>query len=410
MASPGEAVDAMVARAGAVATERVAIDRCVGRMLAEPILAERDSPAADVSAMDGYAVRRAELAGCVEGSCAMPVGFEVETGSSPAALPAGVAARVFTGGVIPQGADTVIRREDVRESEDSIVLDRLETLPDKGTYIRRRGENLARGARVVEAGRDLGPTQIAAARSVSLASEVVVHKKVRVAILVTGNEVQAAEPRPYGEADARVWDSNGPGLASLVGAVGWAEPVWIDRVGDSEAQTRAAIERGVRDADVLVTTGGVSMGDHDVVPRTLVGLGGEAVYHHLSMRPGKPNLGAIMPDATPVVSLPGNPVSAMVGGVVLLGPVLRRLAGCPEVAFRPRVSVRLREGAGPDRPLSLWRYLPAVIDRQGRAIPVEQRGSGDAPALGRSEGLIEVPPGEEADASRRPWLRWTLGI
>ncbi|MEO1236259.1 MAG: molybdopterin molybdotransferase MoeA [Planctomycetota bacterium] len=408
MCPPHDAAAALCERVAVVGTEVVPLAAAAGRVLAERVAADRDSPAADVSAMDGYAVRVADWNGLAGGE-RRAVAFEVETGASPPALPEGAVARVFTGGVVPAGAEAVAKREDVVETPGFAAPRSSVESVTTGQHIRRRGENAAAGDTLLEPGSVLTAPAIAASASAGRA-ELTVHRRVRVAVLVTGNELDGpAVDEAIGE--ARVRDSNGPALAALLGGPAWIERVEVAHVGDDPAATRDAIARLVEGCDVLVTTGGVSMGDHDRVPGALLELGAEVVYHHLSMRPGKPNLGAYFPGeirGAAAVCLPGNPVSVLAGGVVLAGPVLRRAAGWLGEVNRPAVEV-----VGSAKPIPLTRFLLARLDGAGRAVLLDHRGSGDVAAVGRSAGLVELPAGVDHEAAehrgkRWPWWTWSV--
>lgn len=367
LADPLAAVSAMTERLDPVGVEPVALGGGVGRVLAEPAVAERDSPAADVSAMDGYAVRAEAVGSAIDqaGEAVLPVAFEVETGHEPPALPEGVAARVFTGGVVPRGADAVVRREFVREGGDEVgfAADALADLKP-GLNIRRRGENAAAGQTLLEPGVRITPAAVAtlAANGRGVVS---VFRKVRVGVAVSGNEVVATGRA--GVDVAAVRDANGPSLRALIEATGWAECVEVVPLPDDLEATRRGLEDLAARCDALVTTGGVSMGDHDVLPDAIAALGAEVVYHHLAMRPGKPNLGAVLPGGVAVVALPGNPVSVLVGAAVLAGPVLRRRAGFAAEPSRVRLAVH----AGPvlARPMKFRQYVPAALTEAGGLRP-----------------------------------------
>ncbi|MEM9882125.1 MAG: molybdopterin molybdotransferase MoeA [Planctomycetota bacterium] len=400
MATPHAAAALWRDRLTPVTTETLPVDHAVGRVLAEDVTSDRDSPAADVSAMDGYALRLGDLT--PGGS--LPVAFAVQTGVTPPPLPAGAAARLFTGGVVPGGAETVVKREDVDESVPGTFTLRPDaTPPDAGQHIRRRGENATRGDVLLRRGSPITPAAVVTLAAVGCSTPAV-HRRVRVAVLVTGNEVRAASG---GVDDAEVRDCNGPGLAGLLRDAAWCDVVIVDRVIDDPGVTQEAFAAAAERADVILSTGGVSMGDHDHVPAAALALGAEVLYHQLSMRPGKPNFGAVLPDGTAVVALPGNPVSALVGTVVLGGPALRQRGGWAEEPRRQRVVVDTQTPPTPAT-LGLWRYLPAAVTAGGRAAPLANRGSGDVAALGPSHGLLELPPDTPIDAGDAawPWLGW----
>lgn len=407
MSSPAEAIAAMRDRLAPVGVERLTVERVAGRVLAEAVHADRDSPAADVSAMDGYAVRIGELQAAADHAAELPVAFEVQTGRTPEPLPIGHAARVFTGGVVPAGTEAVLRREDTRELASSIAWHGA-TPPRHGAHIRRRGENAAVGDVLVKAGRRVGPAEVSAILSTGVEA-CTVHRLLRVAIIVTGNEIDRARDSTTTSIDtARLRDSNGPTLAALLSTPGWCDVEPVKHVDDDIDATVNAIEHAAERADAVITTGGVSMGDHDCVPEALFRLGATIVYHHLSMRPGKPNLGAVLPGSVPVIALPGNPVSVAVGSVVLAGPVLRHLAGVVMRPDRPRVHTTADESAGGLKVLQLWHYPLMTLGDSGAATPVQSRGSGDIAALARSDGFVELPPRESIDGNHCSWLTWAI--
>ncbi|MEM7577511.1 MAG: molybdopterin molybdotransferase MoeA [Planctomycetota bacterium] len=407
MVDPHAAVAAMLSRVLPVRIERVLLGGACGRVLAEDVVAERDSPAADVSAMDGYAVRADSVRGMIErgGDAALPVAFEVVTGDMPGVLPEAAAARVFTGGVVPTGADAVVPRELVSEAEHGVTLG-PEALPalGLGRHVRPRGENAKAGQTLLGSGVRVTPAAVATLAANGL-SKVGVFAKVRVGIAVSGNEVR-------GVGDVRVEsgavrDANGPTLRALVADSGWCTVVEVVALPDDLSVTTRALGALAARCDLVLTTGGVSMGDHDVVPDAVLALGGAGVYHHLSMRPGKPNFGAVLPGGVPVIALPGNPVSALVGAVVLAGPVLRRCAGYGREPV-PRW-LEVDAGPVPNRPATFRQYVPATVTDAGGLRPLPHRGSGDVAAIGIAAGVFEVPPGQAAfDETRRRWHPWTL--
>ncbi len=394
--SPGDALQRLLDRVAPVETEPIDARDALGRVLAEPVRADRDSPACDVSAMDGYAVRMGDLEATEP--VALPVVGEVETGALPEKMPTEGAVRIFTGGAVPLGADAVIKREDTDEQPDRIVLEHP-TAVRAGQHIRRRGENARSGDPVLPAGSVMTPAHLATLATFG-ATQLTVTREVRVGVITTGNEVTAgANP---GEGEVR--DANGPALAGLVHGTPWCRLVHHSVVSDNLEDTEAAIRLALSECDVVLTTGGVSKGDHDYVPEAVRRAGCEAIYHGLTMRPGKPNLGAIGSDGQLLFGLPGNPVSAMVGAVVLAGPVLRKCSGRTEDAWLDSDQVEVT--AGDAQTLGLWWYRLATRSGSG-AQAIAQRGSGDAAALGRSDGLFEVPPGAVSSDAPRRWLGWS---
>ena len=368
-----------------------------GRVLAEDVCADRESPAFDHSAMDGYAVR---VEGLVAG---LEVAGESRIGEEPPRLEgSGRAVRIATGAGIPEGADAVIRREDVVEIGEPVArveiaagaLSRVRV----GDNIRRRGENAARGVVVVSRGTLIGAATVGTLAAVGCV-RVAVCARVKVGIITTGDELVDAgrEPRVY-----EVRNSNGPGLAGMLGGHAW---VCVERVvhvrdeGDGlEREVRGALEG----CDVVVMTGGVSMGHRDPVRGVVERVGAEVVFHGLPQRPGKPMLGAVVERgvmgarAVAVFGLPGNPVSAMVTARRIVVPVMAARAGMAGV--REPVVAEIANGDG--KSLELWWHRLARVGVDGRVELVDTRGSGDIVSCGRAEGFVEMAPGDAGTRAR----------
>jgi molybdopterin molybdotransferase len=391
-ASPGEAVQAMLERLAPVSTERINLHSAAGRILAEPLVADRPSPAADVSAMDGYAVRLADLA-----AGTLPVAGEIRIGQEPPALHPGTALRIVTGAPVPASADAVIRREDVEEAPDASwgrirISPARSMLLSQGANIRRRGENAPQGAGILEPGVEINPATSAALSAFGCAAPLV-HRRVRIAILTTGDEVlpASASPTPW-----QLRDSNGPSLLALLARQPWAEALPLAHTIDDADQIAATISSLLEQADALLMTGGVSMGTRDFIPATLARLGARTLFHGLPQRPGRPALGALSTKGQPILGLPGNPVSVLVTARRLALSILRRLAGIAHA----EPPARLVEIAGPlPSPIGLWWHHPATLIGDGRAELLALKGSGDVAAVARSHGFVELPPkamGEQA--------------
>lgn len=296
--------------------EIVPLAEAWGRVTAVPVLARLPQPPHDVSAMDGYALRAA--AGGVGAS--LPV-----VGSAPAGhpwqgtLPSDAALRLFTGSVMPAGADCVVLQENVQRDGDTI---RLTEAAQAGRHIRRAGQDFAGADLLIAAGQRLG------ARQVGLAAAgnhpwLTVHRRPRVAILATGDEVALpGEPIPAGG----IVSSNAHALAALVRACGGTAIV-LPVAGDDHAALSAGAG-AARDCDLLVTTGGASVGDHDLVREVLQEQGMALDFWKIAMRPGKPLLHGHM-HGLPVIGLPGNPVSALVTAILFVIPAIERLSGLP---------------------------------------------------------------------------------
>ena len=405
MVSPAEAAAALCARLSPVGTEAIGPSALAGRVLAAAATADRDSPPATVSAMDGYALRAADQP--VDGGW-LPVAGEVRIGEAPPALPPGAAVRVFTGGAVPAAADAVVPREHLHEeaADDRDRTGRVRWREDAppsrvGRHVRHRGENARAGDAVLPAGVQATPAAVSALAAFGATPPV--FRRVRVAVRVTGDELHDAATPADALPPFAIRDGNGPAISAFLAGLPWVETVSVERVPDSAAATADAVRSGLAEADAVILSGGVSMGDHDHVPAASVAAGCTAVYHRLAMRPGKPNFGAVGPAGQAVLGLPGNPVSVLAGLAVLALPVLRRLAGFT-VSQPPRPSVAVAVAGSNPATLPMWAYRPAVLDADGRAHAVDHRGSGDTAGPAGMHGFFEVPPGERADAAPRRWF------
>ena len=358
------------------AAERMDARAAIGRVLAAPIVADRPSPPHDVSAMDGYAFRADDA---VPGDW-IPVAAEARMGQPPPDCPAGAALRVSTGANLPSGVDLVIRREDTDEEAERVrIHEGVAVTP--GLAIRRAGENIAAGATVTGPGVRLTPG-VAAAAATFGAHEVSVQRRVRVAVLVTGDEF-ARHPRMW-----QIRESNGACIAAWIAARPHLELLRVAPIRDTLAATTTAMTAATEHADLVITTGGVSMGDRDFVRPAAEAAGYRVAYHRIAMRPGKPNLGAWHPSGTVLLGLPGNPMSVLAGLARFVGPVGDAMAGLPTP--RPtRVPVAASD-AWPPKPIGLWQYVPARFDGAA-ATPILHRGSGDLAAVANTAVFLEVP-------------------
>lgn len=380
----------------AVAVETVPLTQARGRVVASPLRADRDSPALDVSAMDGYAVRLADA----RARGRLHVANHARIGQPPVTLPPGAAAGIVTGAPIPLGAEAVLPRESVIENGASIDLPG-DTVVHAGQYIRRRGDNAVAGAIVIEAGVALHAAALGACATFGLVN-VPVHRRVRVALVITGDEVRHAgdAPGPW-----QLRDSNGPALAAMLDAVPWIELAGAAHAPDDLDATVEAIASAAAVADVVLMTGGVSMGDRDFGPRALARIDARTVFHGLPIRPGKPMLGAIRGDGKAILGLPGNPVSVLVTARRFASIVLRRLAGFAQ-PDAPASCVTMEAVETPHP--SLWLYRPVRLLSTGMASMLPTQGSGDVAAAGGSDGVVELAPhaaGERA-LPFYPWDAW----
>ncbi|TWT67221.1 molybdopterin molybdotransferase MoeA [Allorhodopirellula solitaria] len=376
----------------------------LGRVLAEPIRSDRDHPAADVSAMDGYAValpdrdRTSELDREEE----VTVTAESIPGSPPPAFSATGVIRIFTGGIVPAGCDRVIQREHSIENAASTAHP-LGTIRWRaaasgnpaGANIRRQGENLAAGAEALPAGVVIGAPQIAAMASFGVASTSV-HRQVRVAIITTGDELSGDVTAPGQALPAwKIRNSNAPAIGGLLTSRRFVDAPTLLHADDDPERLQQTLTAAIDAHDIVLLTGGVSMGDHDYVPQVVDQIGAETVFHKLPLRPGKPILGAVHTDratskSTPIIGLPGNPVSATMGAVRFGLPLIDKLAGLSRWQYHPTHVVL--DQVGPKTLPLVW--LRAVrLTQSGQAELVIGKGSGDLVSLAASDGFIEMPPG-----------------
>jgi molybdopterin molybdotransferase len=394
--TPEGAVLALAGKLRTVETETMELQFAAGRVLGADLVADRPSPASDVSAMDGYAVRVADL-----GAGELSVRGEVRIGHEPPAMPEGAALRIVTGAPVPGGAQAVVKREDVKEGKGQIKIERgVAANIRAGENIRRRGENLGEGELVVPAGTLITPA-VAGAMAAFGGTKVKVRRRVRVGIIVTGDELVEPGQRPSAW---QLRDSNGAALGALLSLHPWIEGGRRVRVGDEPKLLRAAIDDLLGSIDALILTGGVSMGTRDYVPTVLKEVGAEVLFHKLPQRPGKPVLGAVLgkgSEARPILALPGNPVSVMVTARRMAVAVLSRMAGLETQA--PMAAV-LDDADG--KTLDLWWHRLVRVSGPGRVVLAEGRGSGDVVAAARSDGFIEVPPGQTGEGPW-PFYRWS---
>ncbi len=306
------AVEAVLARARPLGSERVALADATGRVLAETVRAEVDLPPFPASAMDGYAVRAAEAPGT------FPIVFRIAAGlPAPTPLATGEAMAIATGGAVPEGADAVVPIEVVREEGNTLVVPGA---VEPGANVRPRGGDIAQGAEVVPEGLRLGAAQIGAIGAAGL-GEVTCVQRPRVAIVTTGSEL-----RPPGSqlGPGEIYESNGAMLAAQLEAAG-AELQTPTVAADDDDAHREAIESGL-ELDVLVTSGGVSVGPHDLVRRIEGELGVEEVFWGVAVKPGKPVSFGVR-GKTLVFGLPGNPVSSLVACTLFVVPAIEALQG-----------------------------------------------------------------------------------
>jgi molybdopterin molybdotransferase len=392
--SPKEALKTVLRLARPLRAVTIPLAEAQGFRLAVDIVADRDLPPTDRSAVDGFAMRTADLAAF---SSRLRLAGEVAAGDAGRRrLAEGSCVRVFTGAVIPRGADAVAWQEDA--TGDGAFVTFRAAVP-VGANIRRRGEEAKKGGLVLANGTRLSAARVGVCASVGKAT-VRVTGKPGVAVLSTGGELREAGRR-VGPHQLR--DSNGPALCAALAAAGYAKAKQR-LVPDSANAIFAAIRAALVRHEVVLVTGGVSVGKYDFVPRAVERLGATVRFHGVAMKPGKPQLYATAGRGRHIFCLPGNPLSALVGFHEFVLPLLGRLAGCPPEECARRLVLPL---AAPVRPARSGRseYLLAALvwgagsapGGEGRGLSVralESRGSADLVAGAAGDGVLAVPPAE----------------
>jgi len=382
--TPAEALARILASIADVAPlspERVPLAQAVGRVLAEDLRAPRALPPFAASTMDGYALRAADAG---RPGASLPVSMEVAAGH-PARrpLPRGTCARIFTGAPLPRGADTVEMQEEVDRTGEVAVFRRPAQV---GRFVRPVGDDVARGAVALAAGALLDPGAIGLCASLGR-GQVAVHRRPRVAILPTGDEIVPLGTRP---GPGQIIESNSHALAAAVAEAGGV-PTILPAVVDEAVPLRRAI-RKARGFDVLVTCGGVSVGDRDLVKAALADAGARLDFWKVAARPGKP-LAFGRRGRTVVFGLPGNPASALVAFELYARPALRALAGLSGIG---RTIIRGRLAEAMEKPAGLTVYLRVRAEATGDGLvfsPLRTQASGNLTSTTGHQALAVLPPG-----------------
>src|SRR5438067_3810806 len=388
MISVEEALTRLLAPLEALPAEQISVADSVGRVLAEDVAARRTQPPFAVSAMDGYAVRAADV---VQVPAKLRIVAEIPAGAGyGGTIGAGEAARIFTGAPLPAGADAIVIQEDTERDGDRVEV--REGAP-KGRYVRRAGLDFAEGDVLLEAGRRLTAWDIGLAAAMNR-PWLFVHRRPRIGILSTGDEI-VMPGDPIGP--HQIVSSNSLALAAFVAACGGI-PVSVGNAPDDPAALRqvAAATRGV---DLLVTTGGASVGEHDLVRDALGADGLELDFWQIAMRPGKPLMVGRY-RGTPMVGLPGNPVSTLVCALLFLRPALNRLSGAvspEEAAPTARLGTALPKN---DRRQDYLRSrLARAADGALEVFPFEVQDSSMMRLLSEADCLVVRPPHAPAIAA-----------
>jgi molybdenum cofactor synthesis domain-containing protein len=389
MISVAEAIQVVRQRTPALSTERVALDDALGRVLAEDVVADTDLPPFDRAQMDGYAVRAQDVK---EAPVRLRIAGESAAGKGwHHQLEEGQAVRIMTGAPVPAGADSVQQVEVTHELKDGTVVELLESV-ETGKSIVRRGSEITAGEVVLRAGTTINAAMLAVLAAFGYA-QVEVFRKPRVGVLATGSELVAVDQKPGQD---QIRDSNNYSIsayAELAGAVVERLPL----TGDETSLLKIQLAEAAKRCDVIVTSGGVSMGVYDVTKAALKELDAELFFERVALRPGKPTVFARLPNGTLVFGLPGNPVSVSVTFNLFARTALLAMQGAAEPALKRETAVLARTVKGTtDRE----NYLPAQLttndDGELVAFPLKWGGSSDFVAFALTTALMIVPANVKA--------------
>ncbi|MGD9786477.1 MAG: gephyrin-like molybdotransferase Glp [Sulfuricellaceae bacterium] len=387
MMTADEALAWLLARAKAVeGTEEVAVEEALGRVLAENVAATVSAPPLDNSAMDGYAVRLADLD--PEGETTLPVSQRIPAGHVGQPLAQGTAARIFTGAPVPPGADAVVMQEHCTEADGRVTVQRV---PKVGANVRRAGEDFAAGATVLLAGTRLGPQHQGLAAAAGHA-RLKVARRLKVAAFFTGDEiVMPGEPLKPGQ----IYNSNRFTLRGLLQGLG-CEVVDLGIVPDRFDATVDVLRQGARQADAVITSGGVSVGEEDHVKAAVESIGKLTMWK-VAMKPGKPLAFGEL-DGAFFLGLPGNPVSAFVTFCLFVRPFLLRCQGVQQVA---PAAYTLPAAFEWKKPGDRREFARARLDIGEDGAPVAtlypNQSSGALSSVAWANGLVELPEGKTVE-------------
>jgi molybdopterin molybdotransferase len=361
--------------------EEETLVQAAGRVLAEDVRSAQAVPPFDNSAMDGYALRASDG----HSGARLPVRGVFPAGGEPGRLEEGCAARIFTGGPLPDGADCVVMQEDCQLEDGRL---RIGSAPQPGQHLRRRGEDIAEDTVILRRGRRLRPQDIGLLASVGRA-RVPVYRRLEVALLVTGDEVR--EPGSGPLAPGQIYDSSGVLLSALLQrcGVGVQPPLHL---ADSPAQIESALGEAAGRADVILSTGGVSEGEADHVRAAVERLGQLSLWRG-AIKPGKPLAFGHVAD-TPFLGLPGNPASVFVTFALLARPFLMHCQGCREAELPP-LPVRAAFATPPGTREEYLRVSLRSTDGIIEALPSGNQSSGALSALSAAQALAVLAPGRE---------------
>jgi len=389
MLSADQLLDALLQRAhGVTETEAVAVTEALGRVLAAPQTSAITVPPLDNSAMDGYAVRVADI---VVAGVRLPVSQRILAGAVGQPLQPGTAARIFTGAPVPPGADAVMMQEYCEAKGDDVVIN---AMPHPGENIRRAGEDIRSGSQILAAGTRIGAAEMGLAASVGLA-ELPVFRKLKVACFFTGDElVTPGTPLQPGQ----IYNSNRYTLSGLVNGLG-CELIDLGIVPDTLEATEAELARASQEADVVITSGGVSVGEADYVKAAVEKLGRVEMWK-VAMKPGKPLVYGRVSNAD-FIGLPGNPVSAFVTFCLFVRPFLLKRMGAANVLYR---AFAVQADFAWRKPGTRREFLRAQLQPDGRLTLFPNQSSGVLTSCAWADGLVDLGVGQTVQPG--DWVRF----
>ncbi|VVE70934.1 molybdenum cofactor biosynthesis protein MoaA [Pandoraea anapnoica] len=391
MLSTQEALDAVLAAARPL-DERETVDTLAanGRVLAADVVATLDVPPMDTSAMDGYAVRTADL---TDDATVLPVSQRIPAGHAPEPLASGTAARIFTGAPVPPGADAVVMQEQCEAGEDGTVV--IRHTPEAGEFVNRQGADIRRDSVVLAAGTRLRAQSLGLAASVGIA-KLQVARRLRVAVFFTGDELtMPGEPLRAGS----IYNSNRFVLRSLLENLG-CEMTDYGIVPDNLAATRAILRDAARGNDLIITSGGVSVGEEDHV-KPAVEAEGRLNLWQIALKPGKPlaygEVNRLSGGAAHFIGLPGNPVSSFVTFLLFVRPFILRLQGVTDVTPR---RIAMRADFTQKKADRRNEFVRARLNDQGGLDAFPNQSSAVLTSTVWGDGLIDNPPGHRIEAGQ----------
>ena len=356
-------------------TETVLLQDALGRVLAEPVHSDVNVPPHDNSAMDGYAVRAADVAAAGK---SLPVSQRIAAGQTGSPLAQGTAARIFTGAPIPEAADTVVMQELCEQQADNVIIN---TVPAPGANVRAAGEDIKQGATILEPGIRLRPQELGLAASVGIA-QLTVHRRLTVALFATGDElVDPGQPLEPGQ----IYNSNRYTLTGLLQSQG-CEIIDLGRVADTLEDTCAALTDAASKADFIISSGGVSVGEEDYVKLAVEQLGQLDMWR-VAMKPGKPVAYGKVGD-TDFIGLPGNPVSVFVTFCLFARPFINKMQGLTQVLIQP---VKIIAGFDWPKPGKRREFARAQVRADYTLTLFPHQGSGVLSSAAWADGLVELP-------------------